>query len=82
MAKKKNIEGVFVSKKIIIIAVVVIVLLVLAAIFFFKGNIFKPAGKAEIKSSAEASERLTNVAEDITGLRDELNSISKSFSAP
>lgn len=76
-------QGVFISKKLIIIAVIVIILVL--AFFLWKGGlkIFKPgeAKKVEIKSGAEASQRLTEVAEDIKGVSDELDSLTKGFSS-
>lgn len=83
MKKKK--QGIFISKKVIIISVIVLVISVLAVLFIWKADfikIAKPTEKADIKSNAEASERLTDVAEDITGLRDELNSLTRGITGP
>ena len=74
-----------INKKIVIIIIIIIAIIVLA---FFIGTKFsgfkillKSSETNKITSEADASEKFNNIADDITSLSEELDSLTNSFSS-
>jgi len=87
MAKKRS-ENVEISKKTLIITAVIVILVIvglLALYLYSSGKLDKIFGKpvtTEISSELEAAEKLTDVAGDISSLKEDLNSITRGVSGP
>ena len=90
MAKrKKGREKIEISKKTLVIIIVIAVIIVIGLLSFYLynsgklGEIFKKtAVKTGIKSEIEVAEKLTDVAGDISSLKEDLGSLTKVISGP